>query len=77
MKEVQATLLRKCEFHENWFSESHTLVCYILEQYLTFTCQHILNILQTKHGLIRMTQTNSKLSAKLSNMVQVPNFTTK
>jgi hypothetical protein len=70
-------LLSMCKFHENWFSESHTSFCYILEQYLKFTCQLILNILQTKPCLIWMNQTNCKLSAKLSNTVQAPNFTSK
>lgn len=70
-------LLSKCKLHENWFSESHSSFCYILEQYLKFTCQRILNILQTKPGLIRINETNCKLSAKLSKTAQAPNFTTK
>lgn len=73
----KAMLLSKCTFYKNWFSESHTLFCYILEQYLKFTCQHILNILQTKPGLIWMNQTNCKLSARLTNTLWAPNITTK
>jgi hypothetical protein len=69
-------LSSKCEFPENRLSESRTLFCYISEQYLKFTCQHILNTFGTKPGLIRMNQTNCKLSAKSSDTVKAPNFTT-
>jgi hypothetical protein len=47
----KAVLLNKCKFQENWLSKSHTSFCYILEQYLKFTCQRILSVLQTKPGL--------------------------